>query len=192
MLNNYIKNQGISQTIIQTNNERHFNQTNWNSDYDGEVANISINSNTDGKKSKYNVILSNEDLANILNVQSVNMPIHKRLQMDFQDYQYKPSDYYIELPPIEVYPPSNIRKGSKIARGPNITRRSNVSRRHISSISPNEEVIIPLATNRIASQNYLLTPTKRHRRNRSHVTHKVYIKRKPTSSNRMRSISKRK
>lgn len=84
MLNTYIKNKGITQTLISNgNNENHFNQINWDADYDGEFANISLTSNTDGNNNYTEFKLDNEDLAKILNMQSVNMPIHKRLQNDF-------------------------------------------------------------------------------------------------------------
>ena len=65
MLNTYIKNQGINQTLMYDNKGPHFNQINWNADYDGNVANISVNSNTDGKREYFNISLDNDDLANI-------------------------------------------------------------------------------------------------------------------------------
>jgi hypothetical protein len=87
MLNTYIKNRGVTQTIVYDNNQGHFNQLDWDADYDGNIANLSVSSNNDGKVEQLNVSLDNEDLANILNYPSVNIPIHKRLKNDFINYK---------------------------------------------------------------------------------------------------------
>ena len=100
MLNTYIKNRGITQTLVNNNCQKQFNQTNWDADYDGQVANISVTSNTDGNENHFAVQLDNEDLANILGISSVNIPLHKRLEMDFDESLLRP-DMRIELPMIE-------------------------------------------------------------------------------------------
>ena len=61
MLNTYIKNRGITQTILHENNKNHFNQVNWDADYDGDIANISVNSNIDGKRDRFDISLDNEE-----------------------------------------------------------------------------------------------------------------------------------
>ena len=158
MLNTYIKNRGTTQTIIHNNNKNHFNEINWDADYDGKLANISINYNTDGMRDRVNLTLDNDDLANILNVQSVNTPLDKRLKNDFEyDLLRDPESYYIELPELSIEP-MKPRKPKKT--------------HHISSISPNEELIIPITIDR----------KKRHK---THVTHKVY--KKPKSHSRRHS-----
>ena len=137
MLNTYIKNQGITKTIIHDNNRNHVNQINWDADYDGNIANISVNTNTNGKRNHFDVSLDNQDLANILNIQSVDMPIDKRLKMDFQEpyYRaesyYKPEPYFIEIP-----------KSKK-----NKYLEEFIDRR-ISSPLNGEELIIPLTIDR--------------------------------------------
>lgn len=82
MLNTYIKNRGLTQTIIRKNNKNQFNEINWNADYNGNMANISLVSNTNGEKQYYDIRLDNNDLASMLNIPSVNLPIDKRLKMD--------------------------------------------------------------------------------------------------------------
>ena len=89
MLNTYIKNRGLTQTLINNNNQRQFNQIDWDADYDGQNATISLNSNTNGKQNHFDIKLDNEDLANMLNVPSVSMPIDKRLQMDFDNPSFR-------------------------------------------------------------------------------------------------------
>lgn len=88
MLNTYIKNRGITQTIIKDNGNNHINQVNWDADYDGNIANVSLDSNTNGNKEHYVLKLNNDDLANMLNMSSVNTPIHKRLEMDFPEQAF--------------------------------------------------------------------------------------------------------
>ena len=188
MLNTYIKNQGITQTIVHDNNNRsHFNQMNWDADYDGNMANISVNSNTDGKRNKFSVSLNNNDLANLLNIRSVNVPIDKRLKMDFQpSYNlpnppspYKPDMYFIELPSPELKPKKSEIIDELIKKG-------------VSSPLSNEELIIPLTIDKKTADNYTLTPKKKHRRFKTHITHKVYKKPKSLSMSKSKSKSKSK
>ena len=42
MLNTFIKNRGTTKTIIHNNNDNNVNEINWDADYDGDVANISM------------------------------------------------------------------------------------------------------------------------------------------------------
>ena len=180
MLNTYIKNRGITKTIIHDNNHNHVNLINWDADYDGDVANISINSNTDGKRNHYDISLDNQDLANILTMPSVNMPIDKRLKMDFQEPYYRPESYFIEVPTPQFEP----RKPEYLEE---------IVDRRISSPLSGEELIIPLTINDKNKKNLTLTPHKKHRRPKTHITHKVYKKTKTPSkskSNKSRSKSR--
>jgi hypothetical protein len=80
----YIKNKGVTQTTIKDNH--HHTKTNeikWDADYNGKYANIKLDVADNGKKNKYRIKLDNKDLANMLNVPSVNRPIDQRLEMDF-------------------------------------------------------------------------------------------------------------
>ena len=72
MLNTYIKNRGTTKTIIHENNHNKVNTINWDADYDGETAHISLDSNVNGRKDHYNIELDNEDLANLLNIPTIN------------------------------------------------------------------------------------------------------------------------
>ena len=178
MLNTYIKNQGTTQTIIHDNNHNHFNEINWDADYDGNIANISFNSNTDGKHNKFNVSLDNEDLANILNIPSVNTPIDKRLKMDFDEPSYRPDPYFIELPTPELPTPELQPRKPKIIK--------ELIDRRISSPLPDEELILPLSvSDKSIKKLYTLTPRKKHRRRKTHITYKV--SKKPKSSTKTKS-----
>jgi hypothetical protein len=169
MLNTYIKNQGVTKTFIRHNNHKHMDEVNWNADYDGDIANIIIQTNSDGKRKQYGITLDNEDLANILNVPSIDMPIDKRLELDFQQPQNEiPEKYLLELP--------TKKENSELDEFINS---------HISSPKSSEEFIVPLTINRNTKKH-----TSSHRkRGKSHVTHKVYKKRKTSRLKHSKSKS---
>jgi len=108
----YIKNKGIAQTYFQDSHHRKkANEIKWNAKYDGDLANIKVDVNSNGKKDKYRVQLNNEDLANILSVPSVNQPLEQRLQNDFLSddkdcYNEGPDDFVIpqilQMPQVEL------------------------------------------------------------------------------------------
>ena len=121
MLNTFIKNQGSNQTLIRKNNKHYLSQTKWSTDYDGDVANIVIDENDNGVHRQYQYALDNDDLANMLNMESVNMPIDQRLEMDFNNNNdMKP--YNIQLIP-----------------GPDVTNQ------YIASPAPNEEFVFAVS-----------------------------------------------
>ena len=99
MLDTYIKNRGSTKTIIHDNNRNNVNVIKWDADYDGTEANISLELNNNNKAEHYDIKLDNDDLANILNVNSVKTPIHKRLKNDFKKAQFHrdPSVYNIYI-----------------------------------------------------------------------------------------------
>jgi hypothetical protein len=85
--NTFIKNKGITQTY--TYNKRHnklnASEIDWDAEYDGKQANISVNlQHSDGDKQHYDIKLDNHDLAQILSMPSINTPIDKRLLDDFK------------------------------------------------------------------------------------------------------------
>jgi hypothetical protein len=168
MLNTFIKNQGMTKTIIHNNNGNHINQTNWDADYDGKIANLSINTNTDGQHEHFDIKLNNRDLANLLNVQTVDIPIDKRLKMDFQHQEsyYLPENYYIELPTPRL---ESIQK-------PEVPFIKEINKPYISTPVTGEELIIPLTIDRKTSKKYTPTTRGRHKRLKTHITYKVYKK----------------
>ncbi len=113
MLNTFIKNTGTSKTVVQKNNHNYINEVKWNANYDGKNANISIDSDSNGKEQHYDIKLDNDDLANMLTIEQVDMPIDERLLIDFQhpSSEYRP--YYIELQPPKLKPRKPIIKEPK-------------------------------------------------------------------------------
>jgi len=209
MLNTYIKNRGITQTLINNNNQKQFNQINWDADYDGQNANISFTSDTDGNKNHFDIKLDNEDLANILNVPSVSMPIDKRLQMDFDDsFRREPKILQIEMPHIETphietphlkTPHVSPRKPSYLVEEPQTDEKSIDEllesikpNSYLSSPLPEEELIAPITIDDKTFNNFTLTPHRRHKRPKTHKTYKVYKKPKSSSTIRAAGIKKSK
>lgn len=91
MNNIHIKNHGFTQTYLQNGKKcecnpkqnSDYNQIDWDIDYDGQRANIDMNitNNHDTKHLDYQ--LTNDDLADILNMPSFSMPLEERLRKDF-------------------------------------------------------------------------------------------------------------
>ena len=174
MLNTHIKNRGLTQTLVRNNNKNQINQINWDADYDGNTANISITSNADGNTKHFDVQLDNQDLASILNVPSISIPIDKRLKMDFVTSIFKqdPNIIKLELPDNTTYEkplyqhdvimPEKYSKNISYLLGP----------------LPNEELIVPITINEKTIDKYTLTPKRHDKHKKTHKTYKVYKKTK--------------
>ena len=169
MLNTYVKNRGTTQMLIRNNNTNKFNELNWDADYDGDSAHISLDSTINGRTNHYNIELDNEDLANLLNVPSVNIPIDKRLKMDLDGYNQ--NMYRIELP----------KRTNTIE---NLIESMREPSGYLSSPLPNEELLVPITLNDKSSQR------KSHKQRKTHKTYKVYKKRKSSSKTKTSSKTK--
>lgn len=192
MLDTYLKNRGSTKTIIHSNNLNKVNEINWDADYDGNVANISLDLQNNGNHKHYDINLDNNDLANILNIPSVNIPIHRRLKSDFQKKIKNPIIYQIEFgsPPLQqqLFNPTSY-VGPISSSSSNVNMSSSVEDllesinqpTHISSPLSNEEFIIPLTINKGLNK----TPRKRHK------THRVYKKIKTNSRKSSRRSSRK-
>ena len=202
MLNTYIKNRGITQTLVNNNSQKQFNQINWDADYDGQNANISVTSDTDGNKNHFDIKLDNEDLANMLNIPSVSTPIDKRLQMDFNDsFRREPQFLQIEIPDLKT-PRVSPRKPSYLLETEEEPQTEEQSiekllesitpNSYLSSPLPEEELIAPISIDDKTSNRFTLTPHRRHKRPKTHKTYKVYKKPKSSSTIRAAGIKKSK
>lgn len=82
-MNTFIQNEGIAKTYINNNNKKYSNEMKWDGQYDGTLAKLNLNMNNNGKKEFVHMELNNQDLLNLLNKRTVDIPIHKRLESDF-------------------------------------------------------------------------------------------------------------
>lgn len=180
MLNTYIKNSGMTQSFVHNNNKNNFSEMNWESDYDGNIANILVNSNNNGRRRQYNISLNNNDLANLLNVPSVSTPIDRRLRMDFQTphFQtpqmigYNPKELMINLPHSDEYSASSFDSSSSYP----LESLKSGPKNYLTSPMPNEEFIVPVTIGKKITNNL--------RSKKSVKTYPVFKKKK---SNRSKS-----
>jgi hypothetical protein len=178
MLDTYVRNRGATKTIVHNNNRNNVSEINWDADYDGNFANISLDLNQNGQTNHYDVKLDNADLADILNVPSVNLPIHQRLSDDFNYRDY----------------PRKRERERKRERKPMLVKFDDIQQpftkepsfyTHISSPLQNEEILVPLSINKKIHDRYTMTPKKHHKKLRTHRTHRFY--KRPLSSKRTKS-----
>jgi hypothetical protein len=172
MLDTYIKNRGMTKTIIHNNNHNTINETNWDADYDGSVANISLDLSKNGRNKHFDFQLNNNDLANILTIPSVRQPIHKRLKMDFK----KPESFnqiFLELEPESSSSSSDIDSifDTESFNEPEMKSIpiQNILT-HISSPKSNEEFIMPFHNSQEEQPviKIIHKPSKSHLQSKSH------------------------
>lgn len=194
MLDTYIKNRGISKTIIHNNNHNESSQVKWDADYDGDSANISLDMMDNGLTKHYDIKLTNDDLASILNVPSIETSLDKRLLNDFNRRDIsKPEMYKIEMDDIQP----NVIPFTRDSPLLEFIKPPQPNYTHISSPLPNEEFIIPVKIDNKSMDNYKFTPKRRHKHTRTHKTYQVYKKPKSaklykTSRNSKRNTCKAK
>ena len=179
MLNTFIKNRGTTKTIIHNNNDNNVNEIDWDADYDGNVANISMDLTNNGNVNHYNVKLDNDDLANILNINSVKMPIHKRLEKDFKKGRLHkdPSMYNVYLDDFRSPALQPIQREMESESFADEILQSLKPNSQVLSPLSNEELIIPLTINENESEIPVIFTgnTKRRLRPKTHkVYHRVY------------------
>ena len=104
---------GSAKAYIQRGMQRDAKEVNWDVDYNGDNADIDLDIGSNGEMTHYKAVLSNEDLANILNIPSVNQPLENRLQNDFlvdrRVYKLEPVSYQRPMP-IRRYNPIRITR----------------------------------------------------------------------------------
>lgn len=185
MYNNkiYYVNKGSLQDFYRNNNDNHLNNFDWDSNYDGNIANIAISCNNNGKKQNYGIRLNNNDLANLLNVPSVDIPIHKRIEMDFNRPQMimpEPKIYQIVLPEetqtIETQTPLESESIE------NVLENMNEPASYLPSPLSDEELIVPISIDDDIFNQYTMTPNRINRHKKTHKTYRVYKKPKSKSS----------
>jgi len=205
MLDTFIKNKGITKTIIHNKNKNYYNEIHWDADYDGENANLSLDMDENGKKGHIEMKINNDELAELLNIPSENNMLDKRLYKDFLSKRSKRNHNMIEIELPKHYNdniPKSILYREPLAKD-SLTYEKNNKKvhfeneqllplqienlpenemaeniyTHISSPQPQEEIIFPLFVNDRKTRKH-----RHHRRPKTHVTYKVYRKNKHYSS----------
>lgn len=127
-----ILNKGITKTALMrsvgNNNEIMKNEISWDADYDGKLANISVNIDDNGNKKHIDLELTNDDLLKILSIPSENKPLDKRLLHDFSEMENREE---LNLPIF--LRKSKDSKASKTSKKIMSTRKSKNSKKSRSS-----------------------------------------------------------
>lgn len=83
MKNAYLSNGSAEVEYIYNGNQMKFNKTSWSGEYDGREGILDIEVEENGHLKKTHIDFTNKDLANLLNIQSVEKPLYQRLKNDF-------------------------------------------------------------------------------------------------------------
>jgi hypothetical protein len=169
----------------------------WDADYDGDIAKVSLDLKNNGKTKHYNIKLDNSDLAKILNIDSVDLPIDQRLKRDFKKVRMErqPSIYDIYLedlqPQVVTEQPLLLNNDTDIMSfiDDDLMKTAKPVYSHISS--PEEELLIPLTIDKDSEKSYVLTPRRHHVKPRTHKTYRVYKHKKATSSKNSKAKGKK-
>jgi hypothetical protein len=210
MLETYIKNRGMTKTLIHSNNRNEINEIKWDADYDGNTANLDLDIESKGHHNKFHFSLDNNDLANLLNVDSINVPLDQRLKKDFKkSIKQKPLIYQIEVAEdnnplispflfpkkeryVELLQPESLsfleqpmpilEEQIPMPEKPKSLEEIIIPPRpYLSSPRSNEEFIIPVTIGNRTSKNYTLTPSRKHRKLKTNKSYRVYKKLKTIS-----------
>jgi hypothetical protein len=170
MLNTFIKNKGISKTIIHNNNKNYYNEIDWDADYDGEIANLSVNMNENGRTEHFITHLNNNELSGLFNIPSVSSTLDKRLYNDFLNKRTNiiPREQKMVL----VYKnPKKKTKNVDFVDSIELIEPNDQKYTHISSPLTEENLLFPLEF-KIAKKPKKRNKTKKHKKHKKHNTYR--------------------
>jgi hypothetical protein len=190
MLDTFIKNKGISKTIIHNNNKNYYNEIDWDADYDGEVAKISLNINDNGINEHFNAQINNDEMAELFNIPSKGTAIDKRLYNDFLGKRPKKFDEHNMILIYKQPKPKPIKKVVKFIEPneivdslENIMIPQEDKYTHISSPFPEENLLFPLQIKTHKTRHKTRHGTRNStRHNRHHKKYKISRKKYSTST----------
>lgn len=88
--NFFMKNNGFSKTIVVNNEKTNVQNIDWNTHFDGDIANINLNVQDNDKIKHYDIQLTNDEIKHIFNQPSHHDSIHNRLLNDFNTIHLQP------------------------------------------------------------------------------------------------------
>ena len=98
-----LNSKGKTRTIIRHNGRQDVNEMSWDANYDGAVANVSFDIKDNGNRThKKNLHLTNENLANLFTVPSVDGSLDERLIKDFQLAEKRRNGFQVIKYPVSV------------------------------------------------------------------------------------------
>ena len=94
-----IGNTGLTELIYKEGNKSPKKTVfKWDGNYDGKNANIHMNLNVDGKQTKSDIKLSNEEIMELLSQNTVDKSLDRRLDDDFNNILNQPPVYMGDMP----------------------------------------------------------------------------------------------
>ena len=198
MNNTFVVNSGSTQSVLINNGKAKTNGVEWKANYNGDIANVDLKLNNNGREKKFKVEMTNDELENLADMlvvpRPVNKPIHNRLLEDFDEnnmFTSMESPMIIELDNIKPYT-EQINRPQLISRNP-----TNKFLTHISSPSSFEDLIIPFNQNlnkssrtRRRPKTYRIIKVKKHKRPKTYRI--IKVKKHKISSRRSSRRSSRK
>ena len=142
MKGNFAISSGSAQSVTINNGKAKTTGVKWDANYNGDVANVDLNLNENGREQQYKVEMTNEELDKLANMlvvpRQVNKPVHNRLLEDFDDNMFSnmnKSPMILEIDNINPYQENNTYNPSNFLT-------------HISSPNSFEDLIIPFEKNK--------------------------------------------
>jgi hypothetical protein len=142
-----IKNKGVTKTVIKSNGRSKTNKINWDVDYDGEKANISLDIEDDGIKDHYSSRLTNDDIAQLLNPPQNEISLDERLLNDYGNETPQMVLQFETPKNIVIQKPKRTRKYVIVKKRPSTRRNSsrrNSSRRNSSRRNKKRSIYVRL------------------------------------------------
>uniref|UniRef100_A0A6C0KSB1 Uncharacterized protein n=1 Tax=viral metagenome TaxID=1070528 RepID=A0A6C0KSB1_9ZZZZ len=79
----YVQSFGYTKTFINKNNKKSQNEMKWQTNFDGNEANLLLDINNNGSKEFYNIHLNNNDLMELFSIPTIEKSLEQRLKDDF-------------------------------------------------------------------------------------------------------------
>jgi hypothetical protein len=102
-----LNSKGKTRTIVRHNGRQDVNELNWDANYDGDAANVSFEIKDNGRSTHKKLHLTNENLASLLSVPSVEGSLDERLIKDFQLAEKRKDGFQ-----VIKFPMNKLRKNS--------------------------------------------------------------------------------
>lgn len=135
MTKSYIKNVGRTKTTVRTGKKSSVNTIDWDLDYNGKQANISLDVYDNHNREHYDFKLDNDDLDQLFNIPSVDKGLEDRLIDDFKKNTQQTDTPFAYLEPHKRNHDFKTHLSSPIV-GKDILQANIIDNRHAISVKP--------------------------------------------------------
>jgi len=135
MTKSYITNIGRTKTTFRNGKNSSVNLIDWDMDYNGTQANISLDVSDNNNREHYDFKLDNDDLNQLLNIPSVNKGLEDRLIHDYKKTTKNIDSNFVYLEPRKRKPDFKKHLSSPIT-GEDILQSNTIDNRRAISVKP--------------------------------------------------------